>query len=89
MLIRNLAAEPHKDKSDYTDGWVVMCCWGSFKGGNLVIPALKQRFEFSPGDVMIFRSCLLEHYVMPFVGERSSIIFFSQNDIMGNFELEV
>ena len=61
-------------------------CWGQFTGGNLVIPALTQGFEFQPGDVVIFRSCLLEHYITPFVGDRSSIVFFSQNDIMGNYE---
>ncbi|KAF8440640.1 hypothetical protein BGX38DRAFT_847991 [Terfezia claveryi] len=43
VLIRNLAAEPHKDKSDYKDGWVVMCCWGKFTRGELVIPTLQQR----------------------------------------------
>lgn len=33
-------------------------------------------------EMVIFRSCLVEHYV----GEWSSIIFFSQNEVMGNFE---
>ena len=66
---------------------MVMCCWGKFTDGNLVIPALKQRFEFQPGDVVIFRSCLLEHYITPFIGERSSIIF-SRNDVIDNYEPE-
>lgn len=60
-------------------------------GGNLVIPALKQWFdhEFSPSDASIFGSCLLEHYVTPFIGERSSVIFFSQNNVMGYLEPDV
>ncbi|KAF8435252.1 hypothetical protein BGX38DRAFT_1217775 [Terfezia claveryi] len=65
-----------------------MCCWGKFTGGELVIPALQQRFEFQPEDVIIFHSCLLEHYVMPFIGKRSTVIFFSQHNVMGNFEPE-
>lgn len=65
-----------------------MCCWGKFTGGDLVIPALKQRFEFKPGDVVILRSTLLAHYIMPYEGERSSIVFFSHDNVMGNFKPE-
>ncbi|RPB23438.1 hypothetical protein L211DRAFT_268831 [Terfezia boudieri ATCC MYA-4762] len=83
VFIRNLAAEPHKDRSDYADGWVIMCCWGDFVDANLVIPALNLRFAFKPGDVVIFRSTLLGHYIMPFEGERSSTVFFSHNHVMG------
>ena len=34
VVIRNLAA--HKDTSDYKKGWVAMCCFGEFTGGELV-----------------------------------------------------
>ena len=33
-----------------------MCCLGKITGGDVVIPVLKQGFEFKPGDVLIFRS---------------------------------
>ena len=89
VLTRNLEAEPHKDRSGDRDGWVVMCCWGNFTGGDLVIPALQKRFEFKPGDVVILRSTLLEHYIMPCEGQRSSIMFFGNRCAMGNFEPEV
>ncbi|RPB18183.1 hypothetical protein L211DRAFT_877800 [Terfezia boudieri ATCC MYA-4762] len=86
VLIWNLAAKPHKDRSDYADSWVIICCWGEFGGGDLVVPDLKLRFAFKHGDVVVFRSTLLEHYIMPFDGERSSTIFFSHNHVMGAFQ---
>ena len=62
-------------KSDYEDRCVAICYEGEFTGGDLVIPALKQRFEFKPGD-LAFRFTLLEHYIMLFSGERTSIVLF-------------
>lgn len=85
VLIRNLAAQPHKDTSDYKDGWVGMCCWGDFTGGHLVIPILGIQLQFKPGDIVFFRSTLLEHYVLPFEGERNSLVFFSQH-VIGAFQ---
>ena len=82
VVIRNLAAQPHRDKSDYKKGWVAMCCFGNFTGGELVIPMLKMKFKFQPGDVIFFRSTVLEHYVLPFVGDRTSLVFFTHHNIM-------
>ena len=86
LPIRNLAAELYQDKSDYKDGWV-MCYWGKLTG-DLVIPRLTQKFRFQPGDIVIFRSSLLEHNIMPFEGERGSIVFVSQHNLMGHYEPE-
>ena len=82
VVIRNLAAQPHKDTSDYKKGWVTMCCFGEFTSGELVIPVLKMRFQFQPGDVIFFRSTLLEHYVLPFMGNRTSLVFFTHHNVM-------
>ena len=82
VVIRNLAAQPHKDNSDYKQGWVAMCCFGNFTGGELVIPALKMTFKFEPGDVIFFRSTLLEHYVLPFTGDRTLLVFFTHHNVM-------
>lgn len=86
VLIRNLAAQPHKDSSDYKAGWVGMCCFGDFVGGELVIPVLNMKFEFQPVDIVFFRSALVEHYVLPFVGVRTSFVLFSYNDVIGAFD---
>lgn len=88
VLVRNVVGEPNREKSGDKDEWAALCCWGNFTGGDLVIPALKQRFDFRPGDVVILRSALLEHYVLPFEGERSSIMFFGSGCGMGGFEPE-
>ena len=82
VLIRNLAAHAHKDSSDYKKGWVAMCCFGDFTGGELVILPLKMMFKFEPGDVIFFRSTLIEHYVLPFTGDRTSLVFFTDHNVM-------
>ena len=82
VVVRNLAAQPHKDGSDYKKGWVAMCCFGDFTGGELVIPVLGMKFRFQPGDVIFFRSTLLEHYVLPFIGDRTSLVFFTHHNLM-------
>lgn len=76
-VLSNLQVEPHKDRSDAKDGWVGMCCAGKFTGGLLVLPELELKLQFEPGDVVYFRSAILEHYVTGFEGERSSFVFFT------------
>lgn len=34
------------------------------------------KLDFKPGDIILFRSSLLEHFVTDFEGDRSSIVFF-------------
>lgn len=85
VLVKNLAAEPHKDTSDYKRGWVGMTWSGSYTGGELVVPILGIKISCQPGDVVFFRSTELEHYVLPFVGDRSAFVFFSHQDVMGAF----
>lgn len=84
VVVHNLAVEPHKDHSDSKTGWVAMCCWGEFIGGELVIPTLKLSLKFQPGDVIFFRSTLLYHYLMPFVGQRTSFVFLSHEHVINN-----
>lgn len=78
--LRNMQARNHKDRTNVTDGWAGMTCVGSFTGGELCLPDLDVNITFLPGDVIFFRSSLLEHFVRKFVGMRSSLIFFSQTD---------
>ena len=82
VVIGNLAAHPHKDSSHYKKGWVAMCCLGDFTGGELVKPPLKMMFKFQPEDVIFFRSTLLSHYVLPFTGDRTSLVFFTHHNVM-------
>lgn len=34
---RNNRAMPHKDMTDFRDGWAVMCCFGDLDGGELCL----------------------------------------------------
>ena len=51
-----------------------------------VSPINSGPMSYSSSRGVLLRSCLLEHYIMPFEGERSSIIFFNQDGVMGHFE---
>ena len=81
-VVRNLACDPHKDKSDKKDGYVAMMCFGDFSGGELVVTELGMRFAFQPGDVVLFRSAVLEHYITEFQGSRTSTVFFCHQGVI-------
>jgi len=40
---------------------------------------LDVKLRFLPGDVVFFRSCVLQHFIRATVGERSSLVFFSHS----------
>lgn len=48
----------------YSTEFEVWTLW-SVGRRELVNPVLKMRFQFQPGDVIFFKSTLLEHYVLP------------------------
>lgn len=77
--LKNIQAHNHKDKGGVRDGWVGMTCVGEFKGGELCFPDLDVKLRFLPGDIILFRSCILQHFVRATIGERSSLVFFSHS----------
>ena len=74
--------DAHKDMSDTPRGWVAMICCGNFTGGYLVLADLGVKLDFKPGDIIFFRSRLLEHFITDFVGERSSLVFFTHENVL-------
>jgi hypothetical protein len=82
-VLRGVQVGIHTDKGDVRDGWVAMVCTGGFTGGELCIPGLGLKLAFKPGDIIFFRSRLLEHFVTDFVGKRTSMVFFSHENLMG------
>ncbi len=60
-----------------------MCCFGEFSGSEFVVPALRMRFDFKPGDILFLRSAVLEHYVTAIEGFRSSMVFFTKKQLHG------
>ena len=59
-----------------------MTVFGEFEGGYLCLPDLGVRVPFQPGDVVIFRSALLEHYITSFKGQRYSLVFFTKESVI-------
>jgi hypothetical protein len=76
----------HKDKGDVKDGWVAMICCGEFEGGDLCIPGLGLKLQHRPEDVVFLRSSLLEHFVSDFDGSRTSLVFFSHENLIDTGE---
>jgi hypothetical protein len=67
--IRNLEAHNHRDFGDELDGWVGMTWCGRLGGRELCLPELGFRCTFLPGDIVFFRSALLQHFVLAAVGK--------------------
>lgn len=42
---RNNRVIPHKDVNDFKDRWAVMCCFDTFKGGELCLPKWKKKLS--------------------------------------------
>lgn len=59
----------------------MMICAGNFTKGHLVIPDLRIRLDFKPGDVIMFKAAILEHYLTDFEGDRTSFVFFNHQNI--------
>jgi len=68
------------------DGWVAMICCGEFEGGELCFPELGLKLEHKPGDIIFFRSTLLKHFVSDFDGNRTSLVFFSYENLIDTEE---
>lgn len=80
-LLRNTQVGPHKDSGDIKDGWVAMCAWGEFEGGEMILPELQMQLRFQQGGVIFLRSALFEHFIAPFTGERAATIFFTKKNV--------
>lgn len=82
---RNNRVMPHKDVTDFRDGWAVMCCFGNFRDGELCLPALSVNIDgqikegiksaYRPRDVILFRATLMEPYVEVLTGTRIFLFF--------------
>ncbi|KAI5842218.1 hypothetical protein DFP73DRAFT_608522 [Morchella snyderi] len=70
-LLRNMRVRPHRDGGDRKLGFTMTICAGDFTDGYLVLPSLKIKLDFKPGDVIMFKSALLEHYMTKFEGDRT------------------
>ena len=87
---RNNKVIPYKDVKNFCDGWAVMCCFREFEGEELCLPTMSVetpegvktglRMRYSPGDVVLFRATMFEHFVTEFKGERTYLVYHTKHD---------
>ena len=81
----------HHDLGDWLHGLAAITCFGSFTGGEFVVPGLKVKFPFQPGDVVLINSSLFVHFITDWKpanfpdgkpGCRFSIVHFNHENIV-------
>jgi hypothetical protein len=72
--------ELHRDAHDFKDGFCFVVPFGNLTDGNLRFPKLKMELEYGSKDVVAFQSLQL-HEVLPFHGQRYSLVLFSHNNL--------
>ncbi|POY75908.1 hypothetical protein BMF94_0991 [Rhodotorula taiwanensis] len=82
VLVSNRRVAPHFDASDPLHGWAASTPFGSYTGGDLFFIDLDLRVALKPGDLLVFRSALLRHSVLPFTGSRHSLVAFTHEHLM-------
>jgi hypothetical protein len=84
-LVHNLRVLPHRDSGDDPLGFVAMTPLGKFTGGDLVLGyegGRMHRLEYQPGDVILFRSAIIQHAIGSFEGDRTALVLFSHKDVL-------
>jgi hypothetical protein len=67
--------------------YAVIMVFGSFTGGDFVVPQLKLKFPFRSGDVIFIKGHMLEHFVTPWQpeghdGGRFSVVHFNHQAVV-------
>ncbi|GAA5983793.1 hypothetical protein JCM5350_002398 [Sporobolomyces pararoseus] len=83
-LVINARVGPHRDGRDSVHGLAAMTVFGEFEGGDLYLPRHQIRIRYNPGDVILFKSNLLEHMVLPFKGNRYAVVLFTHHHLLIN-----
>ena len=82
-LLINAYVDPHKDRNDVKNGWVITYPWMDFDGGDAVYLDLGLRFKQRAGDFIMSRSCVLNHMTMRITaGQRWGNTWFTKADIL-------
>ena len=83
----NVKTDGHRDIRDDQIGYAAITAFGSFTGGELVVPELGIRFPLQPGDVVFLKGQLFLHFVTPWEpkgkeGGRFSIVHFNHQSVV-------
>lgn len=90
-ILANMPTHAHRDVQDWPHGLAAIACFGSFIGGEFVIPGLGVKFPFQPGDVIFINSRLCQHFVTEWrpsdfpdgiKGGRYSVVHFNHENIV-------
>jgi hypothetical protein len=75
----------HVDTGDSPNSVCMIYAAGDFKNCNLVFDELNLEVVLRPGDVILFKSHLLKHKTLPFVGkERYAFVFYADRNLYNN-----
>jgi hypothetical protein len=90
-LLFNQETRTHRDTRDAMFGYAVIVTFGSFTGGEFVLPQLGLKFPHQPGDVIFVKGQLLQHFVTEWKprgegGERFCITHFSHQNLIDSVE---
>lgn len=67
-LLINVAVGPHRDDKDVPDNLTAINCWGECEGGDQVFTVLERKIHLEPGDLVLARYALLEHFLEDITG---------------------
>ena len=87
-ILANVFTHAHVDAGDWKGGYAAITVFGSFTGGEFVVPDFRIKFPFQPGDVVFIKSHLLRHLVMPWTpcdgenGGRISVVHFNPKAVV-------
>lgn len=82
-LLVNVTSGPHRDDNDIPEAWTTTNTWGTYQGGNLVLPELGLRIAQIPGDVVMMHARVLVHMVLDiYGGNRICNVHYSNKRIL-------
>jgi hypothetical protein len=70
----------HRDWSDAAGALSAMTPLGHFVGGHIVLPQLGVRIPYSPGNLFMCSTQMLEHFITEWVGRRVGTVHCSHQD---------
>jgi hypothetical protein len=81
-ILMNVRSTIHVDRQDPKKSFAGMAALGYHRGGYLVLPQLGLRIRLEPGDFVLIRGRMLQHFVEDWEGgQRISIPYFTHSSV--------
>jgi hypothetical protein len=78
----------HRDVKESQYGYSCVISCGNFTGGDLILYELGYILEVAPGDVLLFPDSLISHSNEPAIGNRKSVVTFTQENMFDYWRRE-